>query len=134
MSRCPVPAENTAPEPEDFLVALVGRMVERSAPPGPQALDYTRLLDECARPLPTTPSLPPGFIAREEFRAFVEIVLDLRESLGLEAEQAWVARRYEGRPTPEVARALGTSDAHVGELVLLWEYHFLAELGRRADA
>lgn len=135
MSHCPPPIEESAaPEPEDFLVALVGRMIERSAPPGPPAIDYTRMLDEYARPLRDAPALPPGFVAREEFRAFVEIVLDVREALGIEAEQAWVARRYEAKPTPEVARLLGISPARVGELVLLWEYHVMAELGRRADA
>jgi DNA-directed RNA polymerase specialized sigma24 family protein len=134
MSKCnQPPVEAEAPEPEDFLVALVGRMIERSAPPCAQALDYARLLDSTARSLKHVPAIPPGVIAREEFRQFVECVLNVRDELGIEAEQAWVARRFEGRPTPEVARAMGRPADEVGELVLNWEYNILRELRRRAE-
>lgn len=134
MSKCNQPsAQAEAPEPEDFLVALVGRMIERSAPPCAQALDYARLLDSTARTMRATPTIPPGVVAREEFRQFVECVLNVRDALGVEAEQAWVARRFEGRLTPEVARAMGRSTEEVSEMVLTWEYNMLRELRRRAE-
>lgn len=115
-------------EPRDLLVEFIDDLIDASAPHGPQGIDYARMVDSARREIGPVPTLPPGILARQRFLDGVSLVLGVREVLGIEAEQAWLAVRYEGRPTAEVASALGLPAHDVRDLCLRWEYEMMAAI------